>query len=787
MTRLFPLVPAGALLGCALVAASLAQAASVGLQSPVATQWETTPLWRGDGYAVALSTTQAGWASASVDHAQAESGRGALYTSLTLGADWEWRRSQDTRGMASPGSLLHLPNGILASGGLGMVHSTRFSSGQSWGASGLPTAFQESAAHQIASSRVSGSPVLIAVRSVYYEGTGGVVAGSANVGFLTDVTPASHVGQDATAVAMHPAVATRKAVALRSPQGVVSVLESTNQYQDWDELEWQPVHSGLPAGRRVSAMTYLGDDLVVALEEDGLYRRTGAAWTRVGGNAVALRTVHRLHVSYADPQTLFAATSRGLSVSRDGGATWRHGVSGTANIQVHDVATGPLDPDVVLLAAAGVGTLASVDGGDSFLPSAQGINDAEIGAVAASQLDPLRLAVSVRDRGRWRIAESVDGGNHWQLLRDAPLDVEQLWFDPEGTLWSTAKRADGSIGLHQRQGARGWWRSARFSEAESSVTALAFDPDIDGLIWAGGSARVGGELRATAWRSTDGGHAWVLAWTGPAGHAVASVGAVPGSQGEHVLVSTDRQSSTTAAVLRFSLDAGQTWEEHEWTPWAEDWSAIEMCMHPANGGTAELHFRVEEEGFFGESTLLTRLEEIQSGGVWDSAGDGYFPGLLRAPQCRQEGGQLRVYTLRVRPTAFDDVVLRTTATGGRTHYGTWSFLFKRATRGHALAFNANGAWLASDRGLFRNPAAVDDSGPQNLSVTVFNGRAQRSVNLSWEGGGEWVDILRNGEVVATVPNSGSYAERLPTTPAALEYQVCNGFGEACSALVSPAP
>ncbi|TXK65588.1 hypothetical protein [Alkalisalibacterium limincola] len=746
-------------------------------QETETTPWQGVSLWRGEGMAVALSPTLPGWAAATVDHQLAWDQHAAVYFSDDFGAQWDWARINDQRGTPSPGALHFLPNGRLVSGGVGVVNR-KTSPSSTWSGSGI--GFQDSHAHQIASSRVDGTPLIVAVRAAHGWPGGIVRGGQFGIGFI-DITPTGFDDHDGTAVAMHATNIDRMAAALVSPLGVVSVMQSLDGGGSWQNLT-----SGLPAGGQVTALTYVGDRLLAAVDGRGVYSRAsgaGTAWTQVGGASAVLHRVHRLHVAHANPQRVFAATASGLSTSHDGGLSWRHAAIGTAGLDVRGVDTTPLDPDLVLLAVAGVGTMASVDGGASFEANAQGIADAVVDQVAAHPTRPLQLAATVQHNGRWRLVESFDGGEGWVMARGAPGDIAQLWFDPEGGLWATTHGPDDARPLHRRL-ASGQWRRVELHSLHA-VHTLAFDPGTPGLVWAGGVGSVHGMRRAVTWSSTDGGDAWWLEWIGPAFHAVASIGLMPGTSGQQLLVSTRNLGGGMPAQLRISLNGGGGYQSIEGTP-AGDWSSIEMCTHAGNGGTAVLHFRMEPDGEPPYTLRGQDLEQIASGGEWVYEG-GLYQGLLGAPVCHQEGDTLQVYTLLEGSNDSGMVVLRPTSAGNLAAYGEWDFDAKRPSRAHALAFNDSGVYLASNRGLFRNTAPVQADAPQFTNASSVDGRAQRIVSLAWTAGGEWVDVLRDGEVVASLRNSGSFSERLLRDGSAPEYQVCNRFGEGCSETVTLAP
>lgn len=148
---------------------------------------------------------------------------------------------------------------------------------------------------------------------------------------------------------------------------------------------------------------------------------------------------------------------------------------------------------------------------------------------------------------------------------------------------------------------------------------------------------------------------------------------------------------------------------------------------------------------------------------------------------------MRLYALGAVENEAGAVAYRSTESGQLLLFTEWAFDGKRPTTAGALAFNASGAYLASNRGLYRNLIVLDQSLPQITAANAGNARMQRNVTLAWDFGGEWVDVLRNGEVVASILNTGGFSERVLRTGGSLEYQVCNRFGEGCSEPVTLAP
>ncbi|TXK64563.1 PPC domain-containing protein [Alkalisalibacterium limincola] len=70
--------------------------------------------------------------------------------------------------------------------------------------------------------------------------------------------------------------------------------------------------------------------------------------------------------------------------------------------------------------------------------------------------------------------------------------------------------------------------------------------------------------------------------------------------------------------------------------------------------------------------------------------------------------------------------------------------------------------------------------PSNLTVTLSGPRMRPDHNLSWDGGGETVDVWLNGAIVFTGANTGSYTQRVPILFGATNWQVCNAGTTECT-------
>jgi len=110
--------------------------------------------------------------------------------------------------------------------------------------------------------------------------------------------------------------------------------------------------------------------------------------------------------------------------------------------------------------------------------------------------------------------------------------------------------------------------------------------------------------------------------------------------------------------------------------------------------------------------------------------------------------------------------------------------------GHAYA--ASGTYSVSltvtdddgDQDTATHDVTVSDGSPGGgitLTGTGNKVRGVRSVDLSWDGAASsQVDIYRDGSLIATIQNSGSYSESLGRGGGTFTYQVCEAGTDTCS-------
>ncbi|HXV92878.1 MAG TPA: hypothetical protein VD813_06245, partial [Pseudonocardia sp.] len=231
--------------------------------------------------------------------------------------------------------------------------------------------------------------------------------------------------------------------------------------------------------------------------------------------------------------TIWAATSRGVYRSSDGGGSWpaaNGGLTGGAlQVQALAAAHGAAGR---LFAATAAGVYRTVNGGASWTfagPSPGLVRD-----LVADAADPDRLWAVVF--GRLQVSE--DGGASWHPVAGLPDSVDAVAPDPSG---SGTVYAGSPLGVHRSADGGQTWQLATEGLLATGVAGLDARPDTAGRLLA-----VSFDRRLI--RSDDAGATWTTTFDGDA-LAVASSPAAP-----------DTVYATGSHAVHRSLDGGLTWQ-----------------------------------------------------------------------------------------------------------------------------------------------------------------------------------------------------------------------------------
>lgn len=316
---------------------------------------------------------------------------------------------------------------------------------------------------------------------------------------------------------------------------------------------WRPVELPLdePAVQCLAVSPAFPDDhLVLAgTEAAGLLRSDDGGTTWHSVPALAGQGVTAL--AFSPRRTIAAATSDGVAVSTDGGASWR--LTGRDLGPVLSLTFAPAgDGEALLAGLPGQGIARSTDGGATWQPANEGLHATLLMAVALSPAfdrDNTLFGASL-EAG---LLVSTDGGATWESRNEGLADtaVFRVAISPGYAENGTLFAATGAGVYRSRDGAATWrpverggeplpagvfaldgatvylaapdgrlfisaddgetWRDLGQHFGDAEVLSLALAPDYarDRTIFAGTSARAAeGAANLTLWRSTDGGEVW---------------------------------------------------------------------------------------------------------------------------------------------------------------------------------------------------------------------------------------------------------------------------------------
>ena len=150
------------------------------------------------------------------------------------------------------------------------------------------------------------------------------------------------------------------------------------------------------------------------------------AWQKI-----ALDAVHTVFLASdpARPSTLYAATSRGLKKSLDGGTTWSDlGQTLPRDSAPNSVAVNYLNSKELYVGYEGKGIFKSQDGGNSWQAINEGLPNVYVRCIVISPKDPNLLYAGIQDG----VAISTNGGKFWHMSSGfkRAVNVNCIAIDP---------------------------------------------------------------------------------------------------------------------------------------------------------------------------------------------------------------------------------------------------------------------------------------------------------------------------------------------------------------------
>ena len=495
----------------------------------------------------------------------------------------------------------------------------------------------------------------------------------------------------------------------------------------------------------------------------GVFKSVDGAgtWTSVG---LRDRNVFKLAIDPVHPDTVYAATSRGLSRTTNGGTSWR-GLGQKAAF-VHSMAIDPQDRRRIFVGTTAGTVSRSTDGGETWEPAGTGLPPFTVFALA---IDPTtgEVFASPEGRGVWR---TTNGGDSWTALPIGPLDgvfITSLSVDGDHKVYA------GSLGSGVFIHASGGWVMASNGLASPQIA------DVESM---GAQVLVAATFDAGVFRSTNGGDTWQWSSSGLTTSRVTSLTVDPA-------VANRIYAATPDGVFR-SNDGGATWSAanagmlgvNTWAI-AVDPAAPDRLYAGTNGSGV---FRSTDGGATWSATTsgLVNLD-VKFVGIGPSAGSLYA--------ATQGGGVAR------------SLDFGQTWAGGITLDVTDNFVLAvvvnplnpavvyAGTAGRGVLKSTNGGvdWMPVSNGLgslFILSMAIDKAQPD----TVYAGTADSGVFVTTNGGRNWQplnDGLFNpvvtslavapgdsSRVYAGTEGGGVFTNRVALPPSTCVYVPTNAAG-----------
>ncbi|MFQ5854401.1 MAG: WD40/YVTN/BNR-like repeat-containing protein, partial [Anaerolineae bacterium] len=162
---------------------------------------------------------------------------------------------------------------------------------------------------------------------------------------------------------------------------------------------WQQMDNGFPTDRETSieviAVDPMDADVVYVgtsshhfgfaedVEAVGIFKSVngGEKWDAINRGLTNLE-IHDIAIDPSDPDVLYAATGEGVFRSTDGGGRWQAASQGLLASEVTSLAIHPSSPAVIYAGTSGGGVFKSRDGGDNWYPVDFGLTAFSVGDLA---------------------------------------------------------------------------------------------------------------------------------------------------------------------------------------------------------------------------------------------------------------------------------------------------------------------------------------------------------------------------------------------------------------------
>lgn len=170
------------------------------------------------------------------------------------------------------------------------------------------------------------------------------------------------------------------------------------------------------------------------IKGDGIFKSTdrGENWSQLSSTSANedFAYVNRIIVDPNEPETVVAATNKGILKTTNGGTTWTK-VYDSPSRRIQQVIADPSDFDIQYASANAAGFLKSTNAGDTWVAINDGFEGGGRAELAIAPSEPTTLFASVENSNS-EVYMSTNSGASWNRLLDTTGATSTNWLGSQG-------------------------------------------------------------------------------------------------------------------------------------------------------------------------------------------------------------------------------------------------------------------------------------------------------------------------------------------------------------------